>query len=69
MTNGKVEGLDQIPVKLHKCLGENRLKWLAELFNVIFRTARMPREWKFCTVFLLYKKKDDIQDCNNYRGI
>jgi len=69
MTNGKVEGPDQIPVKVWKCLGEEGLKWLAELFNVIFRIAKMPREWRFSTVIPLYKNKGDIQDYNNYRGI
>jgi len=29
----------------------------------------MPREWRFGTVIPLYKNKNDIQDCNNYRGI
>jgi len=29
----------------------------------------MPREWRFSTVIPLYKNKEDIQDCNNFRGI
>ena len=69
MTNGKAEGPDRIPVEVWKCLGEEGLEWLTELFNVILRTARMPREWRFSTVIPLYKNKGDIQDCNNYRGI
>jgi len=44
MTNGKAERPDQIPVEVWKCLGEAGLEWLSELFNVIFRTAKMPRE-------------------------
>jgi len=69
MSTGKAEGLDQIPVEIWKWLGEEGLGWLTELFNVILRTAKMPREWTFSTVIPLYKKKEDIQDCNNYRGI
>ena len=69
MTNGKVEGPDQILVEVWKCLGEEGLKWLAELFNVILKTAKIPREWRSSTVMPLYKNKVDIQDCNNYRGI
>ena len=69
MSNTKVEGSDQIPVEVWKCLGEEGLKWLAKLFNVIFRTAKMHREWRFSTVIPLYKNKDDIQDYNNYRVI
>ena len=44
MTNGKVEGPDQIPVEVWKCLGEEGLKWLVELFNVIFNIVKMPGE-------------------------
>jgi len=53
MTNGKVEGPDQIPMEVWKCLGEEGLKWLVELFNVIFRTGKVPREWKFSIVIPL----------------
>jgi len=44
MTDGKAEGPDQIPVEVWKCLDEEGLEWLTELFNVIFRTAKMPKE-------------------------
>ena len=50
-------------------MGEEGLGWLTELFNVILRTAKMPREWRFSTVIPLYKNKGDIKDCNNYKGI
>jgi len=69
MPNGKTEGPDQIPVEVWKWLGEEGLEWLTELINVILRTVKMPREWRFSTVIPLYKNKWDIQDFNNYRGI
>jgi len=67
--NEKAEGPDQIPVEVWKCLGEKGLEWLPELFNVIFRTAKMPEEWRSSAVIPLYKNTGDIQDCNNFRGI
>jgi len=69
MNNGKAEGSDQILMVVWKCLGEEGLKWLTKLFNVIFRTAKMPREWRSSTVISLYKNKGDTQDCDNFRGI
>ena len=69
MTNGKIEGPDQILVEVRKCLGEKGLEWLTEFFNVIFRTAKMSKEWRFSILIPLHKNKCDIQDCNNYRGI
>ena len=44
MANGKAVGPDQIPVEVWKFMGEVGLEWLTELFNVIFRTTKMPRE-------------------------
>ncbi|XP_060200429.1 uncharacterized protein LOC132628681 [Lycium barbarum] len=42
---------------------------LTALFNVIFKTTRMPEEWRWSTMIPLYKTKGDIQSCNNYRAI
>ena len=69
MSNRKTVGPDQIPVEVWKFMGEVSLEWLTELFNFIFRTAKMPRERMASTVIPLYKNKGDIQDCNNFRGI
>ena len=51
--NGETESPDQIPVEVRKCLGDEGLQWLTELFNVIFRTAKMPEEWRSSTVIPL----------------
>ena len=69
MKSGKAVGPDLIPIEVWKCLGEVGVNWLTELFNIIFRTIKMPREWRTSTVIPLYKNKGDVQDCNNYRGI
>ena len=53
MDNEKVEGPDQMLMKVWKCFGEKGLEWLTKLFNVIFRTAKMPREWRFTIVIPL----------------
>ena len=49
--------------------GEEGIKWLTEYFNVIFKTALMPQEYRHSTVIPLYKNKGDVQNWNNYRGI
>jgi len=41
---GKAVGPNLIPVKIWKCLGEEELDWLKELFNIILKTAKMPNE-------------------------
>ena len=69
MPNGKAEGPDQIPMEVWKYLGGEGLEWLTELFNVIFRTAKMAEEWRSSTAIPLNKNKGDIQDCNNFRSM
>jgi len=44
MKSGKAVGPDLIPVEIWKCLGEAGLDWSMKLFNVIFRTVKMPNE-------------------------
>jgi len=44
MATGNAEGPDQIPVEVWKYLDEEGLEWLTKLFNVLFRTAKMPKE-------------------------
>jgi hypothetical protein len=38
---------------------------LTKLFNHIFRSNKMPHEWRSILV-LIYKKKGDIKSCTNY---
>ena len=65
---GKAMGLNNIPIKVWKCLGEKAIIWLTYLFNEILRSKRMPEEWRG-TLIPIYKNKGDIQNCGNYRGI
>nr|XP_009799838.1 PREDICTED: uncharacterized protein LOC104245841 [Nicotiana sylvestris] len=69
MSRGRATGPNEIPVKFWKSVGRAGLEWLNELFNVIFRTKKMPEEWIRSTMVPLYKNKGDIQSCNNYQGI
>jgi hypothetical protein len=69
MKSRRAVGPDGIPIEAWKCLGEKGLEWLTNLFNKIWRTNKMPNEWRKSTLVPLYKNKGDIQDCTNYRGI
>jgi len=41
MKSGKAVCPDSIPVEVWKSLGEDRVAWLTDFFNVIFETAKM----------------------------
>ncbi|WMV26024.1 hypothetical protein MTR67_019409, partial [Solanum verrucosum] len=66
---GRATGPDEIPVEFWKSTDKAGIEWLTGPFNVIFKTAKMPDEWRWSTMVPLYKNKGDIQNCNNYRGI
>lgn len=65
----KMTGPDKILVEFWKNVDRAGLEWLTGIFNVIFRTKKIPEEWRWSLMIPLYKNKDDIQNCNNYRGI
>ncbi|XP_075088242.1 uncharacterized protein LOC142170271 [Nicotiana tabacum] len=62
MSRGKATGPDEIPVEFWKYVGRAGLEWLIGLFNVIFRTKRMPEEWRSSIVVPLYKNKGDTRN-------
>ncbi|XP_059284900.1 uncharacterized protein LOC132038212 [Lycium ferocissimum] len=67
MRRGRATGPDEIPGEFWKNAGKVGLEWLTGLFNVIFKTTKMPEEWRWSTMIPVYKNKGDIQSCNNYR--
>ncbi|KAG5599849.1 hypothetical protein H5410_031219 [Solanum commersonii] len=69
MSKGRAIRPDEISVEFWKSTGKAGIEWLTRLFNVIFKTTKMPNEWKWSTLVSLYKNKGDIQNCNNYKGI
>ncbi|KAK3520147.1 hypothetical protein QTP70_016254 [Hemibagrus guttatus] len=68
MKSGKAVGPDDIPVEVWKCLGEAAVEFLANLFNRVLESERMPEEWRSVLV-PIFKNKGDVQSCSNYRGI
>nr|XP_009613482.1 uncharacterized protein LOC104106609 [Nicotiana tomentosiformis] len=68
MCRGRATEPDEIPVEFWKSVDRASLEWLTGLFNTIFRTNKMPEEWRCITMILVYKNKGDIQNCN-YTGI
>ena len=69
MKIGEALGLDGIPIEAWKCMGDDDLSWLTKLFNKIFRTKKIPDEWRKCIMVPIYNNKGDIQNYTNYRGI
>ncbi|KAF3631315.1 hypothetical protein FXO38_26713 [Capsicum annuum] len=47
MRRDRAMGSDEILVDFWKYTGEEGLRWLTDLFNDIFKTARMPECWRW----------------------
>jgi Reverse transcriptase (RNA-dependent DNA polymerase) len=69
MKTGKALGPDDIPIEVWRCLGDIAIVWLAKLFNTFFRSNKMSDEWRRSILIPIFKNKEDIQSCTNYRGI
>ena len=69
MKKGKAVGPDGIPVEVWRCLGEEGVDILWDLFNKIYQQEKIPEGWRNSLLLPIYKEKGDIQDCGNYRGI
>ena len=69
LKGGKAMGPDGIPIKVWRCLGDIAIVWLTKMFNNIFRSNKMPKEWRRSILVPIYKNKGDIQSCTNYWGI
>jgi hypothetical protein len=69
MKGGKAMGPDGIPIEVWRYLGERAIVWLTKLFNLIFRSNKMPKEWRRSILVPIFKNKGDVQSCTNYRGI
>ena len=69
MKGGKAMGPNGIPIKVSRCLGDIAIVWLTKMFNNIFRSNKMPNEWRKSILGPIYKNKRDIQSCTNYQEI
>jgi hypothetical protein len=69
MKGGKAMGPDCISIEVWRGLRDIAIVWLTKLFNSIFRTNKMPEEWRRSILVPIFKNKGDVQSCTNYRGI
>ncbi len=68
MKSGKAVGPDEIPVEAWRCVGETAVKFLTRLSNKILESESIPEEWRRSVLVSIYRNKEDVQYCNNYRA-
>jgi hypothetical protein len=60
---------DDILIEVWRCLKNITIMWFTKLFNIIFRSNKMSDKWRRSILVPIFKNKEDIQSCTNYRGL
>jgi hypothetical protein len=68
MKRGKAMCPDGIPIEVWRTLEDIAIVWLTKLYNIIFRSNKMPDEWRRSILVSIFKNKGNVQSCTNYRG-
>ena len=68
MKNGKEAGKDQVNIETLKAGDETSAKQLAKLYTKCIAERRIPKTWKEANM-VIFSKKGDRKDINNYRPI
>jgi len=69
LRNGRAPGPDGIPPELLRCAIHPVAHALHSIFLSVWRTGKMPTDWKDGIIVTLYKGKDPKFECSNYRPI
>jgi hypothetical protein len=68
MKGDKMMGPDGIPIEVWRNLRDVVIVWLTKLFNLIFRSNKMPDKWRRSILVPIFKNKRHVQSCTNYWG-
>ena len=68
-SSGKTPGSDAIPAETYKAGGPPVAEKLTDLFHILWRKEAIPQEFKDATIIHLFKRKGNLQVCDNHRGI
>lgn len=66
--DGKAAGPDELPSEILKLIEEENIHSLTDLFNTIYRTGIIPREW-LLSAFVTIPKKHNARQCTDFRTI
>lgn len=66
--DGKAAGPDNFYSEFLKLMDEEQIKWLTTIFNNIYNSGKIPRNWLKST-FIALPKKSNARKCDDYRII
>ena len=68
LRSGKASGVCGILWEVLKAGGEAVVKWLQEIYNMVWRRGVAPSDWRSAIIVPIHKK-GSRKVCKNYRGI
>lgn len=66
--NKKAPGPDETPTEIIKLIAEDQIGVLVDLYNTVYNTGIIPREWLKST-FITLPKKSNAKECKDHRTI
>lgn len=69
LKSDKAAGIYEVLHEYIKSTGNIFMPIYVSLFNKILDSGIFPEDWTLGLIVLIFKKKGNIDDCNNYRGI
>ena len=69
LSSGKAPGSDSIPAEVYKEGGSALTEKLHQMFLLMWQQETTPQEFKDASIIHLYKRKGNLQVCDNHRGI
>ena len=69
MKFGKAPGPDEVNLEMILALGDEGVLWVHRVMQAIWKGKRVPNDWLESILVPIFKKKGNIHECGNYRGI
>ena len=66
---GKAIAADEVRLEMLEMSGEVGVTWTGRLLNVCMQEGRIPKERRMDLIVPTWKRKRDVHDPGNYRGI
>ena len=69
MKKSKAIGADEVRLVMLEMTGEVGVTWTGRLLNVCMQEGRIRKEMRMGLIVPIWKRKGDVHDPGNYRGI
>ena len=69
MESNKALEVSEVSIDMLRAGGKECLIWMSDLLKAVWVKEKIPEDWRKSLIVPIFKKKGDILECGNYRGI